>query len=105
VPHSAGGDADETWVRILLGQQTPGRRRTPGSMTDPKILKQVARLYEEAETKRTIGQSRPAYVQQRLIERNQHASESWVRAVGVNARNAGFLKLGQRSRRSTGGRK
>lgn len=104
VPSNAGGDVDETWVRLLLGQRLPGRRRAPGSMTDPKMLKLVARLYKDAETKRMAGQSRPAYVRQRLIERNQYVSESWVRAVGVNARNAGFLQLGKRNRRSTGGR-
>jgi hypothetical protein len=105
VAQSAGGDVDKTWVRHLLGQQLPGRRRTPGSMTDPKILKLVARLYKDAESKRTAGQSRPAYVRQQLTEHNQYVSESWVRAVGVNARNAGFLQLGKRGRRSTGGRK
>ena len=88
-------------VRDLLGQRPAGRRRSNGSMTDPKVLKRVAALYRRAEKEGTGGLPKPEWVRQQLATGSSpiHQSESWVRAVAVNARKAGLLDTGKRKAR------
>jgi len=90
-----GGKIDAQTERELLGLKASGRKQERGSMTDPKVLKLVAKLYTQAE-KGTDGLSKPVYVQRELVKYGKHVSESWVRQVGVNARKAGLLKTGNR---------
>jgi hypothetical protein len=83
-------------VRHLTGKAPTGRKKQRGSMSDPKILKIVAKLYTEAE-KGTDGLRKPEWVRQQLIARHGLTySESWVRSTGKNARDAGLLKYGRR---------
>jgi hypothetical protein len=83
-------------VRHLTGKAPAGRKKERGSMTDPKVLKIVAKLYAEAE-RGTDGLGKPAWVRQQLIARHGLTySESWVRSVGKKARDAGLLKTGRR---------
>jgi hypothetical protein len=83
-------------VRHLTGKAPTGRKKERGSMTDPKVLKIVAKLYTEAE-KGTDGLRKPEWVRQQLIARHGLTySESWVRSTGKNARDAGLLKYGRR---------
>jgi hypothetical protein len=83
-------------VRHLTGKAPSGRKKERGSMTDPKVLKIVAKLYAEAE-RGTDGLGKPAWVRQQLIARHGLTySESWVRGVGKKARDAGYLTTGRR---------
>jgi hypothetical protein len=87
---------DDKTVRHLTGKAPTGRKKERGSMTDPKVLKIVAKLYTEAESG-TDGIPKPLWVRQELIARHGLTySESWVRAVGKKARDAGILKTGRR---------
>lgn len=87
---------DDKTVRHLTGKAPTGRKKERGSMTDPKVLKIVAKLYTEAE-RGTDGIPKPLWVRQELIARHGLTySESWVRAVGKKARDAGILKTGRR---------
>lgn len=87
---------DDKTVRHLTGKAPAGRKKERGSMTDPKVLKIVAKLYAEAE-RGTDGLGKPAWVRQQLIARHGLTySESWVRGVGKKARDAGYLTTGRR---------
>jgi len=87
---------DDKTVRQLTGKEPTGRKKERDSMTDPKVLKIVAKLYKEAE-KGTDGLPKPEWVREQLkIRYGMFKGESWVRAVGVNARKAGLLKSGRR---------
>jgi len=87
---------DDKTVRHLTGKEPTGRKKERDSMTDPKVLKIVAQLYKEAE-KGTDGIPKPEWVREQLkIRYGMFKGESWVRAVGVNARKAGLLKSGRR---------
>jgi hypothetical protein len=87
---------DDKTVRQLTGKEPTGRKKERDSMTDPKVLKIVAQLYKEAE-KGTDGIAKPEWVREQLkIRYGMFKGESWVRAVGVNARKAGLLKSGRR---------
>jgi hypothetical protein len=83
-------------VRHLTGKAPTGRKKERDSMTDPKVLKIVAKLYTEAESG-TDGLGKPEWVREQLkIRYGIFKGESWVRAVGKNARDAGLLKYGRR---------
>jgi hypothetical protein len=87
---------DDKTVRHLTGKAPTGRKKERDSMTDPKVLKIVAKLYTEAEKDSEV-MSKPIWVQEQLkIHHGIFRGESWVRAVAVNARKAGLLKTGKR---------
>ena len=87
---------DDKTVRHLTGKAPTGRKKERDSMTDPKVLKIVAKLYTEAESG-TDGLGKPEWVREQLkIRYGIFKGESWVRAVGKNARDAGLLKYGRR---------
>jgi len=97
---SGGDNIDENSMRDLIGQVHVGRPKLRGSMTDPKVLKLVAKYYRYGEHRlgREAGESLPAYVLRRLLEHDIVQSESWVRQVGVAARKAGYLEQGKRNK-------
>jgi hypothetical protein len=87
---------DDKTERHLTGKAPSGRKKERGSMTDPKVLKIVAKLYTEAEKDSEV-MSKPIWVQEQLkIRYGIFKGESWVRAVGKKARDAGYLKYGRR---------
>jgi hypothetical protein len=87
---------DDKTLRHLTGKAPTGRKKERGSMTDPKVLKIVAKLYTEAESG-TKGLGKPEWVREQLkIRYGIIQGESWVRAVGKNARDAGYLTTGRR---------
>jgi hypothetical protein len=87
---------DDKTLRHLTGKAPTGRKKERDSMTDPKVLKIVAKLYTEAESG-TDGLGKPEWVREQLKIRHAiFKGESWVRAVGKNARDAGYLTTGRR---------
>ena len=87
---------DESSVRFLIGAKPAGRKQERGSMSDPKVLRIVAKLYKEA-NHNSDGLGIPQYVRRELLARYGIInSESWVRGMGVKARKAGLLEQGKR---------
>lgn len=98
VMKSAGGKIDEQSMRDVIGLVRGGRHKEGGSMTDPEVLKLVAKFYVDYETDRPQGIGQPEYVRQKLEQGGICKSESWVRQVAVAARKAKILKQGKRNK-------
>lgn len=92
----AGEVLNESAVRFLTGGKQAGRKQERGSMSDPKVLRIVAKLYNEA-NHNSDGLRIPEYVRRELLARHGISNgESWVRSMGVRARKEGLLKQGKR---------
>ena len=92
----AGEALTDSTVRHLIGSKPVGRKQERGSMSDPTVLRKVAKLYKEAHHN-SDGLRIPEYVRRELLKRHGISnSESWVRSMGVRARKAGLLDLGKR---------
>ena len=92
----SGEVLNESAVRFLIGGKQAGRKQERGSMSDPKVLRIVAKLYKEA-NHNSGGLGIPQYVRRELLARYGISNgESWVRGMGVKARKAGLLEQGKR---------
>lgn len=95
----SGEVLNETAVRLLTGGKQAGRKQERGSASDPKVLRIVAKLYNEAHHN-SNGLRIPEYVRRELLEKHGISNgESWVRSMGVRARKEGLLKQGKRKAR------
>jgi len=93
VLQSVGRQINHAELNNLVGNISRGKG-VDGSMSDPKILKLVAKLYAN---ELPIGQrSRVEYVVKQLQAHSIYKSASWVRQVAVAARKSGDLKQGKR---------
>jgi len=94
---SVGRKAGRPELDRLTGKNERRTRRAE-SMSDPTMLKLVAKLYDSFDTEQPVGQrSRVEWVRSQLEVQHQiFKSASWVRQVAKVSRDEGILKTGRR---------